>query len=340
MIRMGYLLGVDQGASKTIAVLGDEQGTILGVGYSGGACHSSDGMATAMAKVKEACEQALTEARVRMDKVKLMVGGLTGADWDYEYELLHEALFQTLGISDIRVYNDCKIALRGGTDLPHGIVLCAGTAFNAAATGADGQEMIYGFYINDEDMGGTALGKAVIVALCNALFGIADPTALTAAVLKHYDLPSVDDLLYRRINRQLGLYKELAPLLFDTVKLGDAVAVQIVERFGKSVARYALAGLQRFGLTDVETDVVLSGSIFKAQDRTLQRIIAESIRDWAPKTRVVDALYEPVVGAFLSALDSWHGRPFPLKSDRLYQSAQRFNLIRLDLEERNDARVQ
>lgn len=53
-----YVIGIDQGASKTHAIVSDEYGIVLGMGKSYGACHSSDGMTHAITAVKEAVDQA------------------------------------------------------------------------------------------------------------------------------------------------------------------------------------------------------------------------------------------------------------------------------------------
>ena len=41
---MKYVMGIDQGSSKTYAIVGDDGGNVLGFGKSYGACHSNTGM--------------------------------------------------------------------------------------------------------------------------------------------------------------------------------------------------------------------------------------------------------------------------------------------------------
>ncbi|TJY43555.1 hypothetical protein E5161_06690 [Cohnella pontilimi] len=329
---MEFLLGVDQGSTKTIAVVGDRNGNIFGIGYADGACHSSDGLDLAMSLVKQACDQAILQAGIAPSQVRLLVGGLTGADWDHEYPLLQDALIRTMGIPSVHVQNDCVIAQRAGTDAGHSVVLCAGTGFNAAVQMPDGGRFIFGYYVNDDDHGGYALGKAAVVAVCNAHAGIGPYTRLTDAILAYYGLSSVDDLLFRRIHQQLGPYKLVAPVLFDIVSSGDEVARGIVENYGRSITRYALAGLRKIGDPELRTDVVLSGSIFKAKDRLLQKVIGETLAQQAPQAVLADALYEPVVGAYLLGLDRIHGAKYALRNENLIASAGRFGLIRLPAE--------
>ena len=51
-------MGIDQGSSKTYAIVGDDGGNVLGFGKSYGACHSNTGMKYAMKAVKEAVNEA------------------------------------------------------------------------------------------------------------------------------------------------------------------------------------------------------------------------------------------------------------------------------------------
>jgi N-acetylglucosamine kinase-like BadF-type ATPase len=75
---MEYVLGIDQGSTKTHAALCDQAGHILGVGQVFGACHSLDGMEPAMTAVRSAAEAALYHAGVRAQDVALLFGGLSG----------------------------------------------------------------------------------------------------------------------------------------------------------------------------------------------------------------------------------------------------------------------
>ena len=56
---MKYILGIDQGSSKTHVIIGDETGHILGLGTGCGACHQVHGLEYAMNAVKEAAEAGL-----------------------------------------------------------------------------------------------------------------------------------------------------------------------------------------------------------------------------------------------------------------------------------------
>ena len=62
---MRYVLGIDQGGSKTHAVIADQEGRLLGMGKSYGACHSSTSLDYAVQAVVQAADQACQSAVCR-----------------------------------------------------------------------------------------------------------------------------------------------------------------------------------------------------------------------------------------------------------------------------------
>ena len=73
---MKYFMGIDQGGSKTAAIVGDEYGHILGMGKSFGAVHSVNGMEMAMEAAKEAFDEALDQAGLAYEDISGLYGGM------------------------------------------------------------------------------------------------------------------------------------------------------------------------------------------------------------------------------------------------------------------------
>ncbi|MGE5598586.1 MAG: N-acetylglucosamine kinase [Bacteroidota bacterium] len=328
---LGYLLGLDQGGSKTAAVVADCDGRLLGVGYAGGACHASDGLERAMAMAGRATAEALARAGLTAGQVGLLVAGMTGADWPEEYDLLRAALADALGIGNVTVVNDCLIAMRGGTDMPYGAVLCAGSGLNAAVKSPDGRLFVFGYYVDDEDQGATALGRRAIKAVVAAEAGLDPPTSLTRAVLKYFGLHTVEELLRKQVCGALAAkdLAGLAPLLIAEAGAGDPAASGLVVGFGRRIARYAVAGLRRFAMLDTAVEVVLSGGVFKGGGSLLAGAVTAAVRAAAPKAMVIDARLEPVAGAVLMALDDIHGGTLERRvRERVLAGSAVFGLIR------------
>ena len=66
-------------------------------------------------------------------------------------------------------------------------------------------------------------------------------------------------------------------LLERAAAQNDRVALDILEQYGKTLARYAVAGLRKADMLDADIDVVLSGSILKCRIPVLKETVAAQI---------------------------------------------------------------
>lgn len=305
---MTFVLGIDQGGSKTHAVVADGTGHILGTGNSFGACHSNCGMETAMAAVREAAQQALNAAGLSAGQMTRIAAGMTGVDWPHEAPLLRQALCAlfTAAPERVIVINDCLIALRAGSSRPSGVILCAGTGLNCAVRHPDGREFTFGFYIADHCQGGTALGYRVLQAVFDAACGMREETSLTQPVLAHFGCDTVDELLFRHVTGALDKPRiRQLPLLLEAAAIrGDPESSAVLDAFGRDIAQYAVAGLRKLDMLREKVEVVLSGSVFKCRAPQLLAAVRETVLSSAPQAVMVESVYEPVLGAVLLALDS------------------------------------
>ncbi len=327
---MGLILGIDQGGTKTIAALANDYGEIVGVGCAAGACHSIEGMDMAIEYVRQATAQALAAAGCTMGEIDVVFAGMTGADWPHEYDQLQNALKRLFGSSQIYVENDCMVAMRSGSDRADAAVICAGTGLNAAVKTAQGERYIYGYYINSEDQGGEALGRSALKAVFNAECGLAPPTNLTERLLSYYQVNHTDELAQICFSQRPGIYKGLAPLVFETATEGDRAAAQLVEQFGTRIAKYVTVAAHRLGIGNREMDVVLTGSIFKTTCKLFHHAVEHAIASQLPKAELVRPKYEPVVGAVLSGLDALHERIFCSNSTLMEASAGSSGIMRYE----------
>ena len=206
-----YILGLDQGGSKTHAAISDEYGHILGVGKAHGGCHSVNGMDYAAEGMLLSAELACKDAGISVSDIDRIGAGLTGVDWDFEGPLLQNKLSElfSVPIDRIHVVNDCLIALRAASSKPSGCILCAGSALNCGVRKDASHEYVYGYYIEDGNQGGGALGARVVQAVLDAESMLRPKTALTEPVLEYVGCTSADDMLFKRVNKQLPHEKVL-----------------------------------------------------------------------------------------------------------------------------------
>ena len=325
-----YNLAIDQGGTKTAAILADDEGHVLGKGMGAGACHFFDGMSRAMAAVSDAAHAAFTQAGLSPKSLQAISAGMAGANWPEEIVALEKGLHSLFPVDSIRVYNDCLIAMRGGTSASRCAVLCAGTGLNAAARFTDEPPFVFNNYIEDLDQGAKGLGTRALQAVFFSEIGGLPPTALTESARQLFELDKVNELLLawqRKLLRKP--IQDLSPLVFEAAKKSDAVALEIISQFGISISRYPIAAIQKHKAHNLELDIVLSGGLFKNKGFSLEETISAQIHRVAPKARIIQAVYEPVVGALLLVLDSKYRRGIPAAvMQNCHASAEKLNLLR------------
>ena len=326
-----YSLGIDQGGTKTIAIVADDEGHILGKGIGEGACHFFDGMPKAIGAVQKAATAALSEAKVAVSDIAAISAGLAGANWPEEIVALETELRALFPIENIGVYNDCLIAMRGGTAETHCAVICAGTGLNVAVRFGEGDPFVFNNYIEDLDQGARGLAARALRAVFLSQIGALPSTKLTQIALSLFGLENVDQLLLAYQRQQLRKpIQELSPLLFEAASQSDSVAQNIVREFALSISRYPIGAIQKQKVQTAEMDIVLSGGLFKARGTQWLEIISTEIHRVAPNAKVVEAEYEPVVGATLLVLDSkYHGKIPALVMQNCRASAKKLNLLRV-----------
>ncbi|MBR3795291.1 MAG: hypothetical protein IKK34_04595 [Clostridia bacterium] len=331
---MKYVLGLDQGGSKTHAVVADMEGNILGIGCGAGACHSVIGLEAAAAAIYDASMQAMSAAGITAEQIDVVGAGLTGVDWPHETQLLRQAVSDTLSIPQekIIVVNDCLIALRAGTSKPSGCILCAGSGLNCAVRHPDGREYTFGFYIEDGCQGGSALGMRTLQAVFDAEAGLCAETALTEKVLRYMACSNVDEMLFKHVTCGLGPDRilRLPPVLEEAALEGDEVAKGILRVYARDIARYVVVGLRRFDMLNLDMEVVLSGSIFKCRAPELIDTVTDVILSNAPNVTILESIYEPVIGAMLLALDHIEDADRALIQEHIERDAKRFHMVRKD----------
>jgi len=328
---VNVVLGIDQGSSHTRCVVCDLEGRMLGFGRSQGAYHLFHGMPFAMQVTREAALAAIQQAGVEISQVACIYGGYTGADWPDEYGLLENAVRSLELSTAVHITNDCIVGLRGGTAQPYGAILASGSGTNCAVRAPDGSEFIYHHYVEDELQGGSAIGRRALKMIFRAHTGLAPATSLTGRVLAYFKVSNVDELMRGLVERRIAHdeVRLLAPLVFEEAYRGDPVAAEILRYIGAGWAGLVTNALRRLEMLDLELEVVLSGSVFKGIGSLLPDTIAAGIRMAAPKARLVNARYEPVVGAALLALESLGIHASDQVKDNIEKTAAQLGLIRI-----------
>lgn len=328
---MKYVLGIDQGGSKTHTIVADETGKLLGMGKSYGACHSSSSLEYATQAILEASDQALVKCGLRRSDIAVAVGGLTGVDWNYEAELLKKEVEKHFPKANVKIVNDSIIAMRAATRKSCCGILCAGSGLNCAVQSGE-DSFVYGFYIPDEYQGGWSLGRKAMQAVFDAYLGLSDDTTLTGRLLEHFGVKTVDELLFLQVKKTYSdeKYLQIPRILEEEALQGDRTAVNIWLDYGKAIVRFLAVRMEKMGIQKEPADIVLSGSIFKCRLPEFRDIVKEEIRKKLPNASIIEAGYEPVMGAVVMGFQELHGKITEKILDEIENSSIDFPVRRLE----------
>jgi len=302
-------LAVDAGNSKTVALVVDGSGIVLGRGRGGrGDIYGADSIGVAEEAVFGAVEAALAEAGGTAADIRSAAFRLAGVDYPEDATFWDERIAHRLaGMGGWSVKNDGFASLRliDGTGV--GVSITVGTGPAVAARSADGREQCSGWYVFD-DLGGQGLGNSALKAACREWMGPGAATRLTEALCTQYGVADPGELRHvftRRFGALPGteLWKS-SRIVLALAGEGDAVAQRIVDDQAEAFVRYAQWCARRVGadLAAGDLPVLLNGSVATSEHPAMRDAIVAELARVAPAARVTVAEDSPLHGVVLDAL--------------------------------------
>ncbi|MEN3012978.1 MAG: BadF/BadG/BcrA/BcrD ATPase family protein [Dictyoglomus thermophilum] len=301
---MRYFLGVDAGGTKTEAVILNEKGEIVGIGRSGPGNYEGIGIEEAKKNWIDAIEKA--KGTLKNIEFDFACFGLAGADFPEDFVMLEKEVGDLSIAKEFVVENDAPIALRAGNKEFWGVIIVMGTGNNGYGRSKDGRWYRYfgeGYIFGDWG-GASSIVQEMLFSAFRSYDGRGEKTVLEEMVLSFFGEKDYINLAKRlyynssEYHRALGL----APLLFEAVKMGDKVAIRIVERIVDETVISAYNLMKKLDLLNEETPVVIAGSIYKGA-AWLPEYIQAKLRVYAERCRVVPLKIPPAVGAALIAYE-------------------------------------
>lgn len=318
----GGCLAIDAGNSKTDVAVVSPDGRVLGSARGGGFQPPAVGVRAAVAALAETVVRAAVAAGV--GRARFGPGGeaaeppfeqvsacLANADLPREEAELAAAIEGRGWGARTRVANDTFAILRAGLpddgSVRHGVAVVLGAGINCVGRRDDGRTHRFPAIgrLSGDWGGGGGLAEEALWSAARAADGRGGPTALAQALPAHFGLPSMQALIEALHLGDLAPPRrhEITPLLFEVADDGDPVARALVHRQADEVVSLVTVTLDRLGLREVPTPVLLGGSIHAARHPLLDDRVAERLAARAPlaERRVVTT--PPVLGAGLLGLD-------------------------------------
>jgi N-acetylglucosamine kinase-like BadF-type ATPase len=297
-----FALAVDGGNTKTLAVVADEAGRVVGFGRGGlSDIYNAPTPAAAIDEIVRTVAAALADAGVAAGAVSSAAFSLAGADWPEDFALFEGELTARIGLpATPLVVNDSIGALRAGSDDWTGVAVVAGTYNAIGARHPDGRVFHLGFW--PDGAGGREIARDGFRAVYRAGIGIGPATALTRLALDRYAATDAIDLLHTFTRRGgLGQAEQdaFAAVVMDAADDGDPVARGIVDEKARILGVQARATAEQLDLPLEGTRAVLTGGVFAHPTARLARGIMAELPGAVP----VLGAPPPVAGALLLALD-------------------------------------
>jgi N-acetylglucosamine kinase-like BadF-type ATPase len=295
------LLGVDGGASKTVALIAGADGTVLGYGRDGSSdIHAADDPEQPIGRVAAAVRAAADMAAVPTRDLRTCVFSLCGADWPEDIALYASRLRALLGLpAEPTVMNDAMGALRAGCD-GVGVALVMGTGGAIGARGPGGATWFSGMRL--EPSGALEFGRHALALLIRGEYGPGPAPAFRDSALAALEVGSVDELLHRVTARggsgDRGLGR-LAAVLLEAGHREDPEALDFIRAQGHMLSGYVRAAAERVGLPAEGGTLVVSGGLLRHHCTNFLDSVSASL----PGFSVVRPSVEPAYGALLWAGD-------------------------------------
>ncbi len=297
-----YVMGVDGGATKTLAAVLDLRERALHVGEAGPSNEDAVGAEVAVRELLRAADEALGRAGIDAGELGAAVLAIAGTDTDSVVRHVREARTDAW-----IVVNDVVAAWASATEGGPGVAAIAGTGSNVFGVGGAGADTRawraggWGHVLGDEGSG-YWLGVQSIKAALRDREASGPATALSEAVPAFFHERNIEAVV-ARVYAQPPLKKdEIAKVAIETARLatlGDAVACELYERGAAELGEQIVAVIGQTGLRG-EFPVGLIGSAFKA-GAVFVEPLTRVVHACAPGAHVSTVRMNPVGGSLLLA---------------------------------------
>jgi glucosamine kinase len=304
-----YVMGVDGGATKTLAAVLDLKGKTLHVGHGGPSNEDAVGTHAAVQALLGAADEAIGQAGIDAGELGAAVLAIAGTDTEHVAAGVREARTDAW-----LVVNDVVAAWATATGGGPGVAAIAGTGSNVFGVGGEGESTRawraggWGHVLGDEGSG-YWLGVQSIKAALRHREASGPATGLSDAAISFFGVESVEAVAQSVYSKPLSK-GEIAAFAIETARLvrqGDAVARELYERGARELGEQIKAVIAQTGLGRAAPDgqpavfpVGLIGSAFKAGEVFVEPL-TRAVHELAPGASVQAVEMAPVGGSLLLA---------------------------------------
>jgi N-acetylglucosamine kinase-like BadF-type ATPase len=301
-----HVLGIDAGGTKTVCLLADDRGVVLGESRGPGANLQAAGELA----VEKVLHQVMESAVGDRDRPVAICLGIAGVDRDEDARVVRSIMRRISPGARVLVVNDALVALVAGAGDAPGIVVMSGTgsiAYGRSANGTAARAGGWGPIIGDEGSGHW-IGRRALAAVAREADGRGPRTRLTSDVFRHFGVATAAALVRIIYHRDVPQSRvaTLVPVVQRARDAGDAAAALILERAAEELALAAGSVAARLDMRGDAFPFVLAGGVFRSAPSLcadLERLLPEV----APRSSIRVLREEPAVGAVALAVEELQG---------------------------------
>lgn len=288
---MSLFAGIDGGQSSTVAVIGDEQGSVLARGIAGPA--DEIGAGPESTRLRDALSDALERARESAQlpestRYEAIVAGVSG----YDGRVYGRA--PSLPSDRLLLVHDAPTAHAGALGGKPGVVVIAGTG-SVVYGRDDGRALTlggWGFLFGDEGSAFAIVRDGLATLMRAQDEGDASLAAESRAACEFFGVPSLRRLVHAFYKLEVTRDRLAA---FAPQAMRFRAFRSLAERGAERLARLANAAIA----AGAPARVAFVGGVFADED--FRRCVADGILHAYPNAEIAEAQYEPVYGALLLA---------------------------------------
>ena len=302
MAAEAYVLGVDGGATKTVALIGTKT-KILARGESGSSNYHNIGAVAAGKAIKAAYADAKKQAGLHRGRVEVAVVALAAVDSVNGIRIARRFVRRANLARKTFVIHDSVAAFYAATGGEPGIIVNSGTGCFAAGVNRAGECVRvggWGFLIDDK---GSAfdIGMKAITLAFRMMDGRTPRTGLVALLTNKLRVRRLDEILDGIYSNRIGVEQiaELAPSI-SRASRHDEVCKQILRETATSLAELACTTARRLKMTKTTFPLAMVGGGFKSGNDFVERFTS-IVRAECPHARFLRLKDEPAKGAYLIA---------------------------------------
>jgi N-acetylglucosamine kinase-like BadF-type ATPase len=264
---MRLFLGVDGGQSSTTALIGDEDGRVLGLGQDGPCNHVSgpEKRARFVGAITGAVGKALKAAGLPAETREFAAGcfGFSGGPQDKQ-----PLIKELFSISLLCVTTDAHIALFGATSGEPGVITIAGTGSIALGRNAEGEVARAGGwgYVFGDEGGAFDIVRQALRAALRMEEGWGPRNSLRDRFLAATGASSANDLLHRfyTVDWPRPRVAALSRLVDEAATEGDETAIAILNRAAQELGTLAAAVKRQLFAPHESPRVCYIGGVFRS----------------------------------------------------------------------------